>query len=351
MVIDDQRQVRETLECLSSQVQQLGTSVVANQAQEDMLGDSQAMRDVIHLIDRVAAGDATVLVQGESGTGKEVAARRLHGRSERAARPFVAVNCAALPETLLESELFGHVKGAFTDASRNRPGLFAQASGGTLFLDEIGELPLSMQAKLLRAIEDRKVRPIGSDREIEVNTRIIAATNRDLREVCEEGRFREDLYFRLAVMEVNLPPLRARGDDVLLIAQHELLRRSARVGKLMSGFAPEATVLLLAHDWPGNVRELQNCIERAVAVARFGMVAAEDLPERIRCPKRTPVAAAALDSEDELLSLHVVEKRHILRVLHAVGGHRKQAAQILGIDRKTLYRKLEQWGRLDDSQE
>jgi two-component system response regulator AtoC len=316
--------------------------IANDQRMEDLVGESAVIRQVRDLVRRIAPGDATVLVTGESGTGKEVIARSLHHGSERASGPFVAVNCAALPENLLESELFGHVRGAFTDARASRPGLFAQASGGTLFLDEVGEIPLPMQPKLLRVLEERRVRPVGGDREVDVDVRIVAATNRDLRALADEGRFREDLYFRLAVMEVDLPPLRARGHDVLLIAQRELTRRALRSGKNVRGFSPEAARLLLAYAWPGNVRELQNAVERALAMARFDHIAPDDLPERVRTI-RVPGAQVALELGDELLPLAEIERRYIQFVLEAVDGHRKQASRILGLDRKTLYRKLGQW--------
>jgi two-component system response regulator AtoC len=309
---------------------------------DEMVGESASIRAVRELVRRVAPGDATVLVTGESGTGKEVVARTLHRASERSSGPFVAVNCAALPENLLESELFGHVRGAFTDARSSRPGLFAQASGGTLFLDEVGEIPLTMQPKLLRVLEERRVRPVGGDRELEVDVRIVAATNRDLRSLADEGKFREDLYFRLAVMEIDLPPLRARGHDVLLIAQRELMRRALRANRSVRGFSPEAGRLLLAYKWPGNVRELQNTIERALAMARFDHITPDDLPERLRSIKPAGTAAV-IELGDELLTLSEIERRYIHHVLEAVQGHRKQAAKILGLDRKTLYRKLEQW--------
>jgi two-component system response regulator HydG len=251
---------------------------------------------------------------------------------------------------LLEAELFGHVRGAFTDAKASRSGLFAQASGGTLFLDEIGEVPLSMQAKLLRALEERAIRPVGADREVPIDVRIVAATNRDLRALADEHRFREDLYFRLAVLEIDLPPLRARGHDVLLIAQHELVRRAARSKKEIRGFAPEAARLLLAYEWPGNVRELQNSVERALALARFDLIVPEDLPERVRATKRA-AGALALEMGEELVPMEEIERRYVLHVLKAVGGHRLQAAKILGLDRKTLYRKLEQWGKRPSGEE
>jgi two-component system response regulator AtoC len=318
--------------------------------QEEMVGESATIRAVRDLVRRIAPGEATVLVTGESGTGKEVVARTLHRASERAGGPFVAVNCAALPENLLESELFGHVRGAFTDARSSRSGLFAQASGGTLFLDEVGEIPLAMQPKLLRVLEERRVRPVGGDRELDVDVRIVAATNRDLRSLADEGKFREDLYFRLAVMEVDLPPLRARGHDVLLIAQRELLRRALRANKNVRGFSPEAGQMLLAYKWPGNVRELQNTVERALAMARFDHITPDDLPERVRSIKPAAIAAV-IELGDELLPLSEIERRYIQHVLDAVQGHRKQAAKILGLDRKTLYRKLEQWKGAPDSDE
>ena len=314
---------------------------------EELVGESAVIRNVRELVQRIAPGESTVLVSGESGTGKEVIAKALHRASGRASGPFVAVNCAALPEQLLESELFGHVRGAFTDARSHRTGLFAQASGGTLFLDEVGEIPLSMQPKLLRALEDRRVRPVGGDREIDVEVRIVVATNRDLRALVDEGRFREDLYFRLAVMEVDLPPLRARGHDVLLIAQRELARRAERAKRDVRGFSPEAARHLLAYSWPGNVRELQNTVERALAMARFDHITPDDLPERVRVSR--PEKAPVLEFGDELVPLSEVERRYIHYVLEAVQGHRKQAARILGLDRKTLYRKLGQWKGAGDA--
>jgi two-component system response regulator AtoC len=317
---------------------------------DELVGESASIRQVRDFVRRIAPGDATVLVTGESGTGKEVVARSLHRASDRAQGPFVAVNCAALPENLLESELFGHVRGAFTDARSSRTGLFAQASGGTLFLDEVGEIPLPMQPKLLRALEDGSIRPVGGDREVAIDVRIVAATNRDLRGLAEEGRFREDLYFRLAVMEIDLPPLRARGHDVLLIAQRELLRRALRGNKSVRGFAPEAARLLLAYQWPGNVRELQNTVERALALARFDHITPDDLPERVRNVRRGS-QPPALEVGDELLPLAEIERRYILHVLDAVQGHRRQAAKILALDRKTLYRKLGQWKSGPDGEE
>ncbi len=304
-----------------------------------LVGQSIALRQAYTLIDRVADVDTTVLITGESGTGKEVAARALHTRSRRRAGPFVAINCAAMPEQLLESELFGHVKGAFTDARITRTGLFVQASGGTLFLDEVGELPLGLQPKLLRALQERKVRLLGSNEEVEFEARIVAATNRDLELAVEEGRFREDLYYRLNVINIELPPLRARGNDVLLLSQHFVEHFAARTGKRVLGLSPAAAQKLLAYSWPGNVRELQNCIERAVALTTFEQLTVEDLPERVRNYTAPQVLPEVADMS-ELVTLEEVERRYIHRVLEAVGGSRTLAARILGVDRKTLYRKL-----------
>jgi transcriptional regulator with PAS, ATPase and Fis domain len=304
-----------------------------------LVGQSTALRQAYTLIDRVADVDTTVLITGESGTGKEVAARALHTRGRRRTGPFVAINCAAMPEQLLESELFGHLKGAFTDARAGRTGLFVQANAGTLFLDEVGELPLGLQPKLLRALQERKVRLLGSNEEVEFDARIVAATNRDLELAVEEGRFREDLYYRLNVINLELPPLRARGNDVLLLSQHFIEHFAARTGKRVLGLSPAAAQRLLAYSWPGNVRELQNCIERAVALTSFEQLTVEDLPERVRS-YTAPQTLPEVSDMSELVTLEEVERRYIHRVLEAVGGSRTLAARILGVDRKTLYRKL-----------
>jgi len=313
-----------------------------------LVGESDAMRSLLDTIARVAGSTATALITGESGVGKELVARALHTQGPRADAAFVGVNVAALPESLLESELFGHVKGAFTDARASRAGLFVQADGGTLFLDEVGEMPASMQAKLLRALQERRVRPVGSEAEVPFDVRIVAATNRDLFAAVESGAFREDLYFRLAVIEIEVPPLRARGTDVLLIADRLRAEAAARADKAIAGFDPEAARALVRYRWPGNVRELVNCVERAVALARFDRITLDDLPPRVREfePRRDVLVTA--DALDELVPLEEVERRYILRVLEAVGGRRGQAAKILGVDRKTLYRKLERWGVASD---
>lgn len=319
------------------------------EAGDDLEAQSPGMRSVIDVVGQVAPLDVTVLITGESGTGKEVVARALHARSPRRHRPFVAVNCAALPETLLESQLFGHVRGAFTDAHADRQGLFAEAAGGTILLDEFGELPLNLQPKLLRALQERTFRPVGGTRDVAFDARLVVATNRPLEQMVQSGRFREDLFYRVNVVSVELPPLRARSEDILPLA-HRLLQQAARrLGREVKGIDPAAAQALLAHDWPGNVRELGNAIERAVALTRFDTIVATDLPEKLRQPTTTTHASAKQHQGQPLLPLDEIERRHILHVLNAVGDNRGRAASILGIDPKTLYRKLRAWGKRQDS--
>ena len=327
---------------LSDEVRRLRQAVEEGRRFGTLLGTSPAMRRMYELLDRIADSSASVLIAGETGTGKELVARALHERGRRKAGPFVAVDCASLPEPLLESELFGHVRGAFTDAHAARKGLFVQASGGALFLDEIGDLPLALQAKLLRALQTRSVRPVGANDEVPFDVNLIAATNRDLESAVEEGRFREDLYFRINVIHVEMPPLRARGGDVLLLAQHFVDRYAAQAGKRVTGLSPDAAERLLAYVWPGNVRELENCIERAIALTRHETIGLDDLPEKIRGFQRSHVLVAG-DDPSELAPLEEVERRYVLRVMEAVGGSKTLAARVLGIGRKTLYRKLEQY--------
>jgi transcriptional regulator with PAS, ATPase and Fis domain len=254
----------------------------------------------------------------------------------------VAVNCAALPDALLESELFGHAKGAFTDARTARKGLFLEAESGTLFLDEIGDFPLPTQAKLLRALEEQKLRPVGGDREQSFDVRIVSATNRDLETAVEEGRFREDLYFRINVIQVEVPPLRARGGDTLLLAQHFVQSFAARSGKQVVGLSDAVAAKLMNYSWPGNVRELRNVIERAVALTRYENLAVDDLPEKIRDFQSSRMVIAGSDPAD-LMPLEDLERRYVLHVLEALDGNKSTAARVLGLDRKTLYRKLQQW--------
>jgi len=328
---------------LREEVRRLRKAALDAQRFDEIIGSSGAMRKVYDLVSRVAESETSVLITGESGTGKELVARALHARSARKEGPFVAINCAAMPESLLESELFGHMKGAFTDARQSRTGLFVKASKGTLFLDEIGEMPPGMQAKLLRALQERTVRPVGSDVETPFDTRIFAATNRDLETEVEERRFREDLFYRINVVRVHIPPLRARGSDILLLAQHYTARFASQSKHKVVGMTSAAAEKLLAYNWPGNVRELQNCVERAVALARFDQIGVDDLPEKIRDFKTTRVVVESEDPSD-LLPMEEVERRYILRVLDAVGGNKTMAAHVLGFDRRTLYRKFEGYG-------
>ena len=308
-----------------------------------LVGDSPAMARVNDLVQRVGKSDAPVLIHGETGTGKELIARAIHAASARAPGPFVALNCAAVPPSLLESELFGHAKGAFTDAKTARSGLFVEASGGTLFLDEIGEMPVEMQAKLLRALQEKKVRPVGAPGEVPFDARILSATHRDLEVEVRERRFRQDLYYRVNVVRIDVPRLRERGSDVLKLAAFFLERASAaRPGGKRLTLSPLVAERLLAYDWPGNVRELENCIDRAVALARFDQITVEDLPEAIRAYKADRFALPE-SGANEIVPLEELEKRYIARVLRLLGGNKARAAALLGLDRRTLYRKLSRY--------
>ncbi len=297
-----------------------------------LVGSSAAMAAVRDRITRVAASDAPVLVTGESGTGKELVARAIHAASPRSAGPLVVVNCAAIPPALVESELFGHVRGAFTDAHTDHAGLFASAHGGTLFFDEVAELPLDVQPKLLRALQEHAIRPVGGAAELTVDVRVVAATNRDLDTMVAAGKFREDLYYRVHVLQVALPPLRARGDDVLELARHFLRAQALEPEAL----APDAAAALASHGWPGNVRELESALVHALAIAGGQPITRAHLPDRIAV-SRAPV------SDGQLVTLAELERRHVAWVLERVGGNKAAAARILGIERKTLYRMLERW--------
>jgi two-component system response regulator HydG len=309
---------------------------------EELIGESHAMALLRETIAQVASTDATVLIQGETGSGKELVARALHRLTPRFAGPFVGINCAALPEQLLESEVFGHAKGAFTDARAARRGLFVQASGGTLFLDEIGDMPLALQSKILRALEERRVRAVGEDAETPFDARVVAATHQDLEAAVAEGRFRQDLLYRLDVIHIDVPALRARGNDVLLLAQRFIVDAAERMKRPVRAMSSDVATALLRYSWPGNVRELRNCIERAVATTRSNELAPEDLPEKVRVPAERS-AFPALTVEDALPPLDEIERQYVYRVLAAVGGNRTMAAEILCIDRKTLHRKLDRW--------
>lgn len=317
-------------------------SVVASAHAGLIVGEGPATKRMVDLIARVGPTDASVLVQGETGTGKELVARAIHRAATHRKGAFVAINCAAVPASLLESELFGHAKGAFTDAKQTRQGLFLEASGGTLFLDEIGDMPLEMQAKLLRVLQERKVRPVGSNVEVPFDVRLVTATHRDLEQEVKQHRFREDLYYRVHVVRVDVPPLRERGSDVLRLTDHFLQKAATRAGGSKLSLSAEAAERLLAYDWPGNIRELENCVERAVALTRFSQLSVEDLPEKIRAYHSDSFALLA-DEPSDILSLAEIERRYIHRVIKLLGGNKARAAQLLGVDRRTLYRKLEKY--------
>ncbi|MBL8842909.1 MAG: sigma-54-dependent Fis family transcriptional regulator [Planctomycetes bacterium] len=310
-------------------------SSVADRA-AGIVGDSPAMRRVLEVVDRVASLPSNVLIVGESGTGKDLVAHALHERGSRAAAPFVPINCAAIPEALLEGELFGHVKGAFTGASDHKEGLLRTAGEGTIFLDELGELPLALQAKLLRALESREIQPIGSTRRVPIHARIVVATNRDLKADVRAGRFREDLYYRLAVVEIEVPPLRERAGDLPLLVDHLLARHARKLGRPAGRMAPEALRRLAGHDWRGNVRELSNVVERALIFARGDEIGVDELPDLFR-------SVAPRDPEgpiDLREATRAFERAHVLRIIEKCGGNKRQAARLLGLGPSSLYRKL-----------
>jgi DNA-binding NtrC family response regulator len=332
---------------LRNEVRRLQQEVDTTRMIGQVTGESAAMKPVRQLIERLADSDASVLITGESGTGKERVARALHRTGRRRDAPMIPINCAALPESLLESELFGHVKGAFTDARTPHAGLFVQAHGGTLFLDEIGDMPLPLQAKLLRAIQERRVRPVGGTSETPFDVRLVTATNRNLELAVEAKTFREDLFFRVNVVQIDLPPLRARGNDILVLAQHFIQSFAEQAGRPIRGLSPGTAEKLLAYSWPGNVRELRNHMERAVALTQFEEVTIEDLPAKVRSYRRSDLLLLEGLDPAELPALEEMERRYVLRVMESVGGNRGQAARILDLDRKTLYRRLDRYGYKD----
>jgi transcriptional regulator with PAS, ATPase and Fis domain len=296
------------------------------------------MQEIFDLIRRVADSPTNLLITGESGTGKELVAKAIHYNSDRRGGPFIPVNCAAIPEPLLESELFGHMRGAFTDAKVDKRGLFEEAQKGTLFLDEISELPLMLQAKILRAIQEREIRRVGANKPIGVDVRIIAATNLNLTEEVKAKRFREDLYYRLNVIELRLPPLRERREDILLLVDAFMKKCGESRGKQIQGVSESALAMLVDYAWPGNVRELENVMERAVTLSRSDKIVPDDLPLTIQGARGD---RRVLDEAVErTLPLDEVEKEYIRKILEKTGGNKYQAAHVLGIDRKTLYRKL-----------
>lgn len=317
---------------------------------DGMIGESSEMEKIYQMIRQVGPTKATVLVTGESGTGKEVLARALHQISPRAKKTCVAVNCAALPESLLESELFGHERGAFTGAVARRPGRFEAAHNGTLFLDEIGEIPLSMQVKLLRVLEQREIQRVGGNENIAVDVRLICATNRDLEEEVAEGRFREDLYYRLKVVEMNMPPLRARRSDIGLLARHFLGDFAKENGRPLPGISKEAIEALQQYHWPGNVRELRNVMENTFVFLKGDVVQPDDLPSNLKAKAvKQPQVAGAEPEEDGIfvpygIPLEEVETRYLKKILDSVDGNRTKAADVLGISRRTLQRRIKELG-------
>ena len=325
-------------------------SLLAVEQFNGIIGQSPAMQQLFHQIRQIATADGPVLVQGESGTGKELVARALHDQSNRRDGPYLVVNCGGIPSELMESEFFGHAAGAFTGARTQRAGLFQQADGGSLMLDELGEMPLALQAKLLRVLQDGCMRPVGSDHEIQVDVRIIAATNRNLTEAVSDGSFREDLFYRLETFGLQVPPLRARGDDVQRLAEFFLTRFNTRQNQQIKGFSDDALAALQSYPFPGNVRELQNAVERAATFCDTPLIEVRHLPQRV-CeqptgPRNTTdlPATPMLPSHSEpdgMPPLETVQRNYIHQVLHATGGNKRRAAEILGITRRTLYRWLE----------
>jgi DNA-binding NtrC family response regulator len=329
------RQIRVENRQLKQEIRRKDKSAVTRP-----IGKSRRFTDVLRLAEQVAPNESTVLIQGESGTGKEVIARYIHNLSTRADGPFMSINCGALPENLLESELFGHVKGSFTGAVRDKQGLFAAARGGTFFLDEVGEMPPSLQIKLLRVLQEREVIPVGATETIPVDVRIIAATNRDLEEEVRRGHFRSDLFYRLNVIALELPAMRDRRDDLVLLIDHCLQELATDRDNTPKALSADALDAVMVYDWPGNVRELQNALEHAVVLSKGTLIEPASLPERITRRRREPLVAERSSPNP---SLEVIERAYIMWVLQAEGGNKTRAAEILGIDPSTLYRKLSRY--------
>lgn len=312
-----------------------------------LIGKSSAMQHLFHQVQQIATADGPVLILGESGTGKELVARALHDLSNRKEQPYLVVNCGGIPSELMESEFFGHAAGAFTGAKQQRLGLLQQAHLGTLVLDELGEMPLALQAKLLRVLQDGKLRPVGSDKEIQVDVRILAATNRDLSEALAEGSFREDLFFRLETFQLRVPPLRVREGDVLLLAEYFLAQYNAKQNQSIKGFSDEVVELLQIYDFPGNVRELQSAVERAAVFCSEKLIQRQHLPQRIRdyqggnTVKPEQTVLPQTENQEQLPSLAQIQKMYIHQVLEKTAGNKRKAAEILGITRRTIYRWLD----------
>ena len=330
---------------------QLKRELTRNKTRKQIIGQSPRMRSVYKMVDKIAASAATVLIHGESGTGKELIAQSIHQRSDRGDKPFVAINCGAIPETLLESQLFGHVKGSFTGADRDHDGFCRQAEGGTIFLDEIGETPHAIQVKLLRMLQEREIYPVGSSSPVKVDVRVIAATNRDLEEEIARGNFRTDLFYRLNVIPLHLPSLRERLEDIPLLVDHFLKRNCPEYkGSLGSILDEKALRALQAYEWPGNVRELENVIERASIMREGERITVRDLPGELWDPAagETPAVACTVGG---VVTLEELERAHILAVLEGTGGARKQTSEVLGINASTLYRKLKKYGVQDGDED
>lgn len=330
----EQRNLREEL-------QHLRTEIQGRYRFENIVGKSERMREVFETVAHISDLAANVLIVGESGTGKEMIARAIHHHGSRAEKPFIPLNCAAIPEALLESELFGYVRGAFTDAKKDRPGLFQEANGGVLFLDEISEIPLNLQAKLLRVIEDKEVRPLGANQSEIVDTRVISACNRDVENLVQEGRFRQDLYYRLNVIRIDLPPLRERPEDIPILVEQFMRKFAQQANREVRGIEPEALAALMNHRWPGNVRELEHTIERAVLLGKETTIGPKDLPPPLRGRKDS--ALPLVEAVSKGYTLRDLEREYIARVLENTDGNKTEAAKILGVDRTTLYRKLEEF--------
>jgi len=341
--IDEVRaQVNHALENkkLKEEVRELRRNLRAREGFDFIIGQHPRIQELKKTVEQIAPADCNVLIVGQTGTGKELFARALHQASARAENRFVAFNCAAFTEELLASELFGHQKGAFTGAITTKPGLFELADGGTVFLDEVGDMPASMQVKLLRVIQEKVITRVGGTQEIEVDVRLVAATNRDLKELVQAGRFRSDLYYRLNVVCLELPSLKEHRDDIPLLANHFLKKHAARQGKPIAGIDPETMALLMDYDFPGNIRELENLIERAVTLSRQETIGPTDLPEEVR----RKALATAPQGRTDLLNLEEMECQHIKQALLMTGGNKTKAAQILGIDRVSLWRKIKKYG-------
>ncbi len=333
--------VKKALEnrLLKKEVMRLKKEVESRYHFHHLIGQCPSMQKIYDLIERISDTSTNVLITGESGTGKELVGKAIHYNGARKGGPFIAVNCAAIPETLLESELFGYKKGAFTDARSDKKGLIFEANEGTLFLDEVTEMPSNLQAKLLRVIEEKEVRPLGDTNAYPIDVRVISTSNRDIKILIEQGHFREDLYYRLKVIDIELPPLRERREDIPLLAQHFFIKFSKGLKKSVTGVSEEALKRLLNYSWPGNVRELENVIQRAITLTRHELILPEDLPNAIFQKEEENVIQKGLR---EKYTVDQLEREYIKKVLVEAGGNKSKAAEILGLDRKTLYRKLQE---------